>query len=345
MIDIPDEEKRFDFRKSIGGVILSILIVIGIFTFIFRVDFHKAFENILQANLWLFSIAVGLYFIEVGFWTGRWWAALRSIEVKISYFGLYLICHGGKFITNVTPILKAGGDPFRAYFANKTYKISYDTGLGTLMAESAISVPVYLSFLAIGAIPWLYVNTPSFVTLISGIAIISMAIFFIPFVLWLVERKTALNFLSRILSWLSKKLRLNHSEETIVNSLEKLYKSIRFVIENKRAGLYMVLITIFLYMTTIIRFYIIFLALGESVAWYVPFLAATAPFLLGLIPFSPGGLIFVEGGMMILLTTMIGISPLTAESFVIVERSISYLVSTIAGGIAASYLGIEIWKK
>ncbi|KXB05813.1 hypothetical protein AKJ52_02980, partial [candidate division MSBL1 archaeon SCGC-AAA382C18] len=116
------------------------------------------------------------------------------------------------------------------------------------------------------------------------------------------------------------------------------------VIEHKKAGILMVFFSIILYIATIIRFDVIFLALGVKVPIYVPLLAATVPFIFGLIPFSPGGLVFVEGGMLTLLG-IFNIDKDIAGSFIIIERSISYLISTIAGGAAASYLGLKIWKS
>lgn len=344
MRKIAEKEKRLNFKKSIGGVILFIIIALGVISLFIRGDFHELTNNLLKANLWLILLAISLYFVEVAFWTGRWKVALQAVDRNIGFGSLYWICHGGKFVTNVTPIMKAGGDPFRAYFAKKTHQIPYGTGFGTLLAETAISIPVFLSFLTLGLVVWLYLQLGLWISVIVGLLMGLGIVFFLPFVRWLIERETAINPLTRLINWVSSKLGLEYDDESITKSLKKFYKSTEFVMSHKKAAIAMITLTIFLYATTILRFYIIFLALGLEVPLYVPLLGATIPFLLGLIPFSPGGLVFVEGGMLGLFAAL-GIPHATAASAVIIERGISYFISTLAGGVAASYLGLKIWKN
>lgn len=293
--------------------------------------------------MWLVLLAISLYFLEVGFWTGRWKVALGAVGHDINFGSLYWICHGGKFVTNVTPIMKAGGDPFRAYFAKKIKKLPYDIGFGTLLAETAISVPVFLSFLATGLVLWLYFEVALWVAVIVGILMGLAVVFFLPFIRWFIKRGTALERIARLVNWVAQRLEQDLDEKSTVKSLKKFYSSTQFVMEYRRATISMIILSSVLYLTTVLRFYVIFLALDLHVSWYVPLLGATVPFLLGLIPFSPGGLVFVEGGMLGLFSAFM--PGTTAASAVVIERGISYFISTLAGGIAASYLGLKIWKK
>lgn len=338
------EEKEFNFKKSIGVVILSIVIAMGIISIFINGRFQELFHHIAKANLWLVLLAVSLYFLEVAIWTLRWKFALISMNHDIKFGSLYWICHGGKFVTNVTPIMKAGGDPFRAYFAKKTHKIPYDIGFATLLAESAVSVPVFLSFLTAGLVIWLYITSALWIAIGTGILLGLAIVFFLPLIRWLVERETAMDYIARLINWISEKLGLDQDSVSVTESLKNFYNSTQLVIENRKAAVSMIIATIILYLTTVVRFYIIFLALGLHVSWYIPLLGATVPFLLGLIPFSPGGLVFVEGGMLGLYS-LLGIPSITASSAVIIERGISYVVSTVAGGVAASHLGLKIWKS
>ncbi|MFP4005729.1 MAG: YbhN family protein [Candidatus Hadarchaeia archaeon] len=338
------KEWRFNIRNSLGGVIISLIVTIGVLLFIVRGDIDKLFHGLLSANMKLVFLAISIYFLEVALWAGRWKVALGAIDQDISFGKIYLICQGGKFVTNVTPIMKAGGDPFRAYFAKKIHGIPYNEGLGTLLAETAVSIPVFLSFLTVGLFFWLYMQGLVLIPIIVLILMISGVIFFLPFVNWLIARETALEHLASFLNWINEKLGRESNSKKIIKSLKKLYKSTNFVMKHKKSGFFMIILSILLYTFTIVRFYVIFLALGLEVSWYVPFLGSTLPFIFGLIPFSPGGLIYVEGGMTGLLILM-GIERSAATSAVIIERGISYLISTIAGGIAASYLGLKIWKN
>lgn len=341
---IAAKKREFDLKKSIGGVIVSIIIVIGILYLFIGGNFQELYHNIIEANFWLVLLAIGIYFVEVGIWTGRWKTALRAVDHDINFSSMYWICHGGKFFTHVTPIMKASGDPFRAYLAKKTHDLPYDIGFGTLIAEQAVSVPVILTFLTAGLVLWLYLSTAIWVPIIVGILMSLVIVFFLPFTRWLAKRKVAMSQLTRLIGWINEKLGRDHDDEFVTDSLEKFYKSSQFVMEHKKSGIFMASLTILLYILVLFRFYLIFLALGFSVPLYVPLLGATMPIVLGLIPFSPGGLIFVEGGMIGIFVAL-GIPTTTAASAVIIERGISYFISSLAGAFATSYLGLKIWKS
>lgn len=344
MRKIAEKEKRLNFKKSIGGVILFIIITLGVISLFIRGDFHELTNNLLKANLWLILLAISLYFVEVAFWTGRWKISLQTIDRNIDFGSLYLIGHGGKFVTNITPLMKAGGSPSRAYFAKKTHGLPYNLGFGTLLAESAVSIPVFLSFLTAGLLIWLYLTSSLWLVLVTGVSMGSLIVFFLPFIRWLIEREIAEDYLVRLINWIRSRLGMAHDSKSVTESLKKFYESSQFIIKHRKAAVSMAILTFFLYSVTVIRFYIIFLALGLHVAWYIPLLGATVPFLLGAIPFSPGGLVFVEGGMLTLFVAL-GIPGPTAASAVVIERGISYFISTLAGGVATSYLGLKIWKS
>lgn len=350
MIGISEGTRRFNFRRSMGGVVLAVIIAMGILLLFIRADFHELARTLLRANPWFVVLAISLYFLEVGIWTGRWKAALRAVDYDIGLASLYLIGHGGKFVTNVTPIMKAGGDPFRAYFAKKTHGLPYDLGFGTLLAESVVSIPVFLSFLTAGLVAWLYLNSSLWLVFVIGLLMGVAIVFFLPFIRWLIERETARDHLVSLINWIRSHLGMTHDSGYVTKSLKNFYRSTQFVIEHRKAAISMAILTFFLYSVTVIRFYVIFLALGLHVAWYIPLLGATVPFLLGAIPFSPGGLVFVEGGMMGLFiflgipSTPTASVSTTAASVVVIERSISYFISTLVGAVAASYLGLKIWK-
>ncbi|MDQ1251873.1 MAG: glycosyltransferase 2 family protein, partial [Euryarchaeota archaeon] len=68
-------------------------------------------------------------------------------------------------------------------------------------------------------------------------------------------------------------------------------------------------------------------------------------FLLGALPLTPGGLGIIEGGLISLLLYF-GLPLGPAGSFVLLERFISYGVSSIVGFLYLSYYGgFKIWEK
>jgi len=100
-------------------------------------------------------------------------------------------------------------------------------------------------------------------------------------------------------------------------------------------------------LVSMMRIWIILIALlppSESVSLAAPLLAVTVPLIAGAIPFLPGGLVLVEASMAGVFMAC-GIPRIIAASATLIERAISYVLSTIVGAAAVSYLGVKIWKK
>jgi uncharacterized protein (TIRG00374 family) len=92
------------------------------------------------------------------------------------------------------------------------------------------------------------------------------------------------------------------------------------------------------------RIWVILFALGQQTSFAAPLLAVTIPLLAGLIPLLPGGLVLVEGSM-VGVFLLCGVPPEIAIAATLIERAISYVLSTIVGAAAVSYLGIKLWKN
>jgi uncharacterized protein (TIRG00374 family) len=63
----------------------------------------------------------------------------------------------------------------------------------------------------------------------------------------------------------------------------------------------------------------------------------------GILPLLPGGLVAVEATMSAVFLWC-GLPLPLAVSATLIERGISYVLSTLAGALAASYLGLRSWK-
>jgi len=332
-------------KKALATVVLVLAIAGGLAAVLLREDLGGIYNAIISADLKLVLLAVGMYFFEVLFWADRWRVALMAAGYTISFPRLYLIANSGMFFNNITPISKSGGEPFRAYFIKKIQKVPYPTGFATILAEGILSIPVFLGLLLAGMALWIYLQFPPLWVdaAILG-TIICLLVAFLPIAYALIKRKTASGGIFKIIRWISKRLGRKTSEKEIMRPIRKFYASTQIVLHDKKKAVTISTIALLLNLVSMMRIWLILFALHWNAPLAAPLLAVTVPLLAGIIPFLPGGLVLVEASMFGVFLAC-GATPEIAFSATLIERAISYVLSTVVGAVATSYLGIKVWKN
>jgi hypothetical protein len=103
-------------------------------------------------------------------------------------------------------------------------------------------------------------------------------------------------------------------------------------------------LTLVLGVLDVFRLYMIFLALGYHPKLAVLLVASSLPSIVGLIPFLPGGLVIVEGSLISVLA-LFGVPLSLAMAATVIERGISFVLSTMVGAGVFSYLGVKMAAK
>jgi uncharacterized protein (TIRG00374 family) len=154
-----------------------------------------------------------------------------------------------------------------------------------------------------------------------------------------VEKKMGRKLIPKII----KKLTGRKGELQIVKSLRRFYKSAGVVLKDRKRAVLISTIAFLLNLMSVCRVWVILLALGVRSSFLVPLLAVTVPVIAGILPLLPGGLVAVEATMTAVFLWC-GLPLPLAVSATLIERGISYVLSTLAGALAASYLGLRSWK-
>jgi len=317
----------------------------GLAAVLLREDLGGIYNTIISADLKLVLLAVGLYFFEVFFWADRWRMALMAAGYTIGFWKLYVIAHSGMFFTNITPVSKSGAEPFRAYFIKKTQKVPYSTGFATILAEAILSIIPFLGLLLVSMVLLIYLlSPPLWVSAAILGMVICLLVAFAPLAYTLVKRKTASGGIFKIMRWISKRRGRKTSDEKIMRPIKKFYDSMQIVLHDKKKAVTISIIALLLNLVNMVRIWIILFALGWNSSLVAPLLAVTVPTVAGIIPFLPGGLVLVEASMAGAFMAC-GIPLTIAISATLVERAISYVLNSIVGAAATSYLGIKVWKK
>jgi len=126
--------------------------------------------------------------------------------------------------------------------------------------------------------------------------------------------------------------------------VRNFFESTRAVLHDKKKAVTISTIALLLNLVNMMRIWLILFALGWNASLAAPLLAVTVPLLAGIIPFLPGGLVLVETSM-VGVFVLCGIPLTIAISATLIERAISYILSTIVGAAATSYLGVKLWKN
>jgi uncharacterized protein (TIRG00374 family) len=324
-------------RGKAVRILLIALAIGGLLWALGRENLSEIYHAVTSAKRGLVLLAVGLYFFEVAFWACRWKVALKATGYDVGLGSLYVMSHAGMFFTNITPTSKTGGEPFRAYFAKKHHGVPYSVGFASIIGEGILSIPPYLLLLLAGLALKMGASSPLMTVGVLGAA----ACFFGGLTLLgykFVEKRMGRKLIPKIV----KRLTGRKGELQVVRSLRRFYKNASLVLKDRRRAFLISTIALLLNLMSVCRVWIILLALGVHSSFVVPLLAVTVPMMAGIIPLLPGGLVAVEATMTAVLLWC-GLPLPLAISATLIERGISYVLSTLAGALAASYLGLRSW--
>ena len=343
-VSMNEYKPKINLRKAVLVAVLAIVLMAVAGWLLARENFYQMFEAIKSADPLPVALAIAIYFVSVAIWAGRWQTALSFIDCGISFGTRYLILCATVFLNNITPGARVGGDPFgRIYMLHKLENISYSSGMASLIGEFALVPLVVVSFLMAGL--FLQYGKGSLqlgLLLIAAWVLAALGTIFIP--RFFFKKRIAVrgisSITSRVLGWFGKRKNVQETGEGI----EAFYSSTYTIMDKWQKVLLIGGWTLLIGAFDIFRLYAIFLALGYHPQISTLLVAASLPIIVGLIPLLPGGLVIVEGSLISVLT-LLGVPLNLAMAATIIERGITFVLSTIVGAGVFSYLGVKMAAK
>lgn len=335
---------RINLRKAVFLVAIVIVLMAVAGWLLSRENFYQMFEAIRSANRLLVVSAIAIYFLSVGLWATRWQAALSFIDCRIGFGTRYLILCATIFLNNITPGLRVGGDPFgRVYMMRKLGNISHSSGMASLIGDRALTPLIVVSFLMAGLLLQFGKGSLHLTVILAAVwAVAAFAAVLIPRIFFKkrIAVKGVSTITSRVLSWFGKHGKVQETMEGI----ETFYSSSYATLDKWKKVLSIGSLTLLLGALDVFRIYTIFLALDYHPQLSILLIASALPTIVGLIPFLPGGLVIVEGSLISVLTAL-GVPLNLALAVTVLERGISFVLSTIVGAGIFSYLGVKMAAK
>jgi len=343
-VSVNEYKPKINLRKSVFLAAIAIILMAVAGWLLSHENFYQMFEAVRNANRLLIALAIAIYFLSVGLWATRWQAALSFINCRISFGARYLMLCAAIFLNNITPGARVGGDPFgRVYMMHRLENMSYSSGMASLFGERALTPLVVVSFLMAGL--FLQFGKGSLQLgsiLIAAWVLAALGTIFIPRLFF--KKRIAVRGISSItnhvLGWFSKR----GNAQEIIEGIETFYSSTYATIDKWKKVLLIGSLTLLLGALDVFRLYTIFLALGYHPKLSMLLVASSLPTIVGLIPFLPGGLVLIEGSL-ISVFALFDVPLNLAMAATMIERGISFVLSTIVGAGVFSYLGVKMAAK
>ena len=343
-VSMNEYKPKINLRKSVVLVALAIVIMAVAGWLLAHEDFYQMLEAIRSANHLFIASAIAIYFLCVAVWATRWQTALSFIDNRTSFSTRYLILCAAIFLNNITPVARVGGDPFgRVYMLHKLENTSYSSGMAASIGEHTLAPLVVVSFLMAGL--FLQFGKGSLqlsLILIAVWVLAALGALFIPRLLLRkrIAAKGISRIISRVLGWFGKR----GIAQEIIEGVEAFYSSSYTTIDKRKKALLIGSLTLLIWTLEVFRLYAIFLALGYHPPISVLLVASSLPTIVGTIPFLPGGVVVIEGSLISVLA-LLGVPLNLAMAATVIERGISFVLSTIVGAVVFSYLGVKIAAK
>ncbi|MDI9623443.1 MAG: UPF0104 family protein [Methanothermobacter sp.] len=329
------------------GLLLLLVGVAIIALMIYLIGPADIAKDLERADPFYLLLAVIIHFVTFGLFTLRWSIATRAVGINIRKRHLLPMLLVGMAINNLTPSARGGGEPVRAYILGKYSSTPIESALATVIADRGLDTFPFIILAIITIVSMILYFDLSPIWIIS--LIVAVIIILIVFVLALyvsVDNEAGekfTNWITNILKFFYKRGYEKWSFK-IKNAIIEFQDSMRVMLKNKQIFIYGIPLSFLLWLLEILRVYFIFCAFGANVTLIViaeVFIVAT---LIGMIPLLPGGLGAIEG-MMIILYSAAGISPSISAVVTVVERLISFWMTSILGVACLPYFGAPVVKK
>lgn len=330
-----------------NGLIL-ILVGIAVLAAMILIIGPEQIENAIEkANPVLIVLAVIIQFVIYGLWTLRWSVTTNSVGIDIKKRHLLPMLMVGLAVNNITPSGRGGGEPVRAYILSKYSKSSMESSFATVIADRGLDMfPfILLAIITIFAMI-MYFNLPFWIIFSLIIAVIVITIAFI-LALYMSVNKTAGE---KITKWILRIIRRFYKknpeklEKKAMNAIHEFQYTMKIMLKDRKVFLYGLPLSFLIWFLEIIRVYLVFSSFGVDVSLILIAEVFIVASLIGMIPLLPGGLGAVDG-IMILLYSAAGIPPSISAAATVVERLISFWMTSIIGLACLPYFGSAVIKK
>jgi len=340
-------------KKSLLLFLLGIGIIAGISWFI---GIRDIISEVSKLSFEWFLALLGIQLLILVLLAVKWQIVLH--KTKVSFLNTLKASFVGYLANNITPIGIAGGEPVRAYLLHKIDKISIERSFASVVVDLFLHIFPLLFLIAIALIfavkVGASVNISLFgatikvaITIVLAIAAILLVSGFSAVIGLLLNKRYSMKiilFFIKILlkiPYLRNVESIRTAESRIDGIVSKFRKSLR-MFANKFTLFFGTIVSLTIWLLSVFRMYLIFLALGFSSPnlLLIVLIVQLTVIAISSVPALPGAVGIWEGSS-IALFALFGIGAALAAAVTIIDRVFSFWISSLIGGVSSVYVGAE----
>ena len=331
-------------KKSIFFLGISVLILV---VMLWLVGIDQVIDALKIAKLEFIALAVAMQVFTYFLYSLRWKILNNLVDINVGIKKLLPMILVGLAVNNITPSGRGGGEPVRAYILSHEENYPMEETFATVVADRALDTfPfVVLAILTIIGMTFYFNFDLWLIVLMIAAVIVIVAILVLLIYMCINPR-----FGKRVDGWIIGLVRRFYKknseelEEKIHGVINGFQDTMKMVISDKKVLFYALPFSFVIWIFEIIRVYFVFLAFGAVVSPVVIGEVFILACLAGMIPLLPGGLGAVDG-IMIVFYSAAGITASISAAATVIERLISFWMTTILGMVILPYYGSSVLDK
>ena len=321
------------------------LAIMGVMLYFIGID--EVIEALKLSNLWLVLLAILIQIFTYFLYTWRWNIINKTADMDLGIKKSLPMVLVSLAVNNITPSGRGGGEPVRAYLLAKEGHFKFEDTFATVIADRALDTfPfVILAILTIiGIIFTFSLDIKLIAFLVIMVTLITVAVILLIYV--------CINeaFGLKLTSWIIKIVRRFYkkfnedTEKRIIEAVKTFQARMNALLRDKTILYYALPLSFVIWIFEILRVYVVFLAFGARVSPIIIGEVFILASFVGMVPLLPGGLGAVDG-IMILFYANAGITASLSAAATVVERLISFWMTTFVGLIFLTMFGTSVLDK
>ena len=331
-------------KKTLFFMGISILILVVMLYF---VGLDQVISALKMAKLELIGIAIAMQVFTYYLYTLRWKILNGVANINSGIKELLPMVLVGLAVNNITPSGRGGGEPVRAYILAKEKNYPMEETFATVVADRALDTFPFVILAVLTIIGMaLSFKFQMWLLVLMVVAVIAIVIVLAMIIYMSINPA----FGKRVDGWIIGLVRRFYKknsdefEDKIHGVIGGFQDTMKMVIYNKRVLYYALPLSFVIWIFEILRVYFVFLAFGATVNPVVIGEVFILASLAGMIPLLPGGLGAVDG-IMIVFYSAAGITASISAAATVIERLISFWMTTIIGMMILPHYGSSVLDK
>nr|WP_295608666.1 UPF0104 family protein [uncultured Methanobrevibacter sp.] len=321
------------------------LAIMGVMLYFIGID--EVIEALKLSNLWLVLLAIVIQIFTYFLYTWRWNIINKTADMDLGIKKSLPMVLVSLAVNNITPSGRGGGEPVRAYLLAKEGHFKFEDTFATVIADRALDTfPfVILAILTIiGIIFTFSLDIKLIAFLVIMVTLITVAVILLIYVCINESFGVKLtSWIIKIVSRFYKKFN-EDTEKRIIEAVKTFQARMNALLRDKTILYHALPLSFVIWIFEILRVYVVFLAFGARVSPIIIGEVFILASFVGMVPLLPGGLGAVDG-IMILFYANAGITASLSAAATVVERLISFWMTTFVGLIFLTMFGTSVLDK